>query len=297
MPGLEAAGTVVAVGEGVDTPAPGQRVMAMGAADPGFYAELAAVPAARVTALPDGVDVRHAAGLPVAWLSAWYALHRLARVREGKTVVVQAAASGVGSAAVQIAARAGARVIAAARSAEKAGWAAGLGADETVDTSAFEGDAVVDEVLRLTGGQGADVVLDTVGGDTFGYSLRQAGFAGRVVALANVALRPSAIDTGTSTRRTSPSTASRSPVWSSRLRPAPRSAGARLERSQRCLPGAGGGDLPAGAGRGGARAAGAAEQPRQDRPHRSEPAAPAATPGAPPAAFYCPDPAPPAALV
>ena len=195
VPGLEAAGTVVAVGEGVDTPAPGQRVMAMGAADPGFYAELAAVPAARVTALPDGVDVRHAAALPVAWLSAWYALHRLARVREGETVVVQAAASGVGSAAVQIAARAGARVIAAARSAEKAGWAAGFGADDTIDTSAFPGDAVVDEVRRLTGGRGADVVLDTVGGEVFAQSLRQTGFAGRVVALANVALRSSTVDT------------------------------------------------------------------------------------------------------
>ena len=195
VPGLEAAGTVVAVGEGVDTLAPGRRVMAMGAADPGFYAELAVVPAARVTALPDGVDLRAAAALPVAWLSAWYGLHRLARLQKGETVVVQAAASGVGSAAVQIAARIGAQVIAVARSAERVGWAAGFGAHDTIDSSAFPGDAVVQEVLRLTGGRGADVVLDTVGGEVFAHSLRQTGFAGRVVALANVALQPSTVDT------------------------------------------------------------------------------------------------------
>ena len=195
-PGLEAAGTVLAVGEGVTGFRPGQRVMAMAESDnPGFYAELAAVSAQKVVALPDGVDPVAAAGLPVAWLSAWYSLNHLARLAKGETVVVQAAASGVGSAAVQIAAEAGARVVAVARTADKTEWAASLGAHETVDTSAFEGDAVVDEVLRLTGGQGADVVLDTVGGDTFGYSLRQAGFAGRVVALANVALAPSTIDT------------------------------------------------------------------------------------------------------
>ncbi|MEU7134906.1 zinc-binding alcohol dehydrogenase family protein [Streptomyces sp. NPDC046261] len=124
-PGLEAAGTVVAVGEGVSGLEAGQRVMAMGAVnEPGFYAELAAVPAALTTVLPDGVGMAEAASLPVAWLSAWLCLRRLARVTEGETVVVHAAASGVGSAAVQIAADAGARVIALASSAAKAAWAA-----------------------------------------------------------------------------------------------------------------------------------------------------------------------------
>ncbi|BBA95303.1 putative alcohol dehydrogenase [Actinacidiphila reveromycinica] len=193
--GLEAAGTVAAVGEGVTGLAPGSRVMAMGGATPGFYAELAAVPATRVVPLPDGVDPHAAAGMPIAWVTAWYCLHRLARLKEGETVVVQAAASGVGTAAVQIAAHTGARVIAAARSAGKAGWAAGFGAHEALDTSAFPGEAAVEEVLRLTGGRGADVVLDAVGGDVFAQSLRQVGFGGRVVALANVALRPSTVDT------------------------------------------------------------------------------------------------------
>jgi len=166
-----------------------------GANAPGFYAELAAVPAERVTVLPAGVDVTAAAALPIAWLTAWYCLRRLARLERGETVVIQAAASGVGSAAVQIAATAGARVIALAGSADKVSWAASLGAHETVDTSAFPGDAVTDEVRRLTDGRGAHVVLDTVGGATFARSLHEAAFAGRVVALANVALEPSIIDT------------------------------------------------------------------------------------------------------
>ncbi|WP_435178031.1 quinone oxidoreductase family protein [Actinacidiphila sp. bgisy145] len=193
--GLEAAGTVAALGEGVTGPAPGTRVMAMSGGAAGLYAELAVVPVGRVVPLPDGVDTVAAAGMPIAWVTAWYCLHRLARLAEGETVVVQAAASGVGSAAVQIAAHAGARVIAAARSSEKVSWAAGFGAHAVLDTSAFPGEAAVEEVLRLTGGRGADVVLDAVGGDVFAQSLRQVAFAGRVVALANVALRPSTVDT------------------------------------------------------------------------------------------------------
>ncbi|MGW3411637.1 quinone oxidoreductase family protein [Streptomyces sp. NPDC000888] len=196
IPGVEAAGTVAAVGEGVTGIAVGQRVMALDGVDsPGFYAELAVVPAERVTVLPDGVELREAATLPVAWLSAWYCLRRLARVTKDDTVVVKAAASGVGSAAVQIAAEAGAHVIAIAGSPEKTAWAAEFGAGSTIDTSAHPDDAEVDEVLRLTGGRGADVVLDTVGGRAFGRSLREIGHGGRVVALANVALESSTVDT------------------------------------------------------------------------------------------------------
>ncbi|MFF1654944.1 zinc-binding alcohol dehydrogenase family protein [Streptomyces sp. NPDC058255] len=196
IPGVEAAGVVAAVGEGVSDLSVGQRVMALdGVNAPGFYAELAAVPAGQVAPLPDGVDLTEAAALPVAWLSAWYCLRHLARVTTDDTVVVKAAASGVGSAAVQIAAEAGARVIAVAGSPEKTAWAAELGAHAVVDTSAHPDDAEVDEVLRLTEGRGADVVLDTVGGRAFGRSLRQIGHGGRVVTLANVALEPSTVDT------------------------------------------------------------------------------------------------------
>ena len=196
IPGVEGAGVVAAVGEGVTGFAVGQPVVALdGVNSPGFYAELVAVPATQVTALPDGVDLTEAAVLPVAWLSAWYCVRRLARVGKEDTVVVKAAASGVGTAAVQIAAETGARVIALAGSPEKAAWAGEFGAHATLDTSAYPDDAEVEEVLRLTDGRGADVVLDTVGGRAFGRSLRQIGHGGRVVALANVALEPSTIDT------------------------------------------------------------------------------------------------------
>jgi len=196
IPGVEAAGVVAAVGEGVTGLQVGQRVMALdGVNAPGFYAESAAVPASQVTALPEGVGWGEAATLPVAWLSAWYCLRHLAKVAKEDTVVVKAAASGVGSAAVQIAAETGARVIALAGSAEKAAWAGEFGARDIVDTSAHPDEAEVEEVLRLTDGRGADVVLDTVGGRAFGRSLREVGHGGRVVALANVALEPSTIDT------------------------------------------------------------------------------------------------------
>lgn len=196
IPGAEAAGVVAAVGEGVTGFVPGQRVVTLDAGKlPGFYAELAAVPATQVVALPDGVDLVRAAALPVAWLTAWYCLRHLARVSKEDTVVVKAAASGVGTAAVQIAAEAGARVVALAGSPEKAAWAGEFGAHVTVDTSAYPDDAEVEEVLRLTDGRGADVVLDTVGGRAFGRSLREVGQGGRVVALANVALEPSTVDT------------------------------------------------------------------------------------------------------
>lgn len=195
VPGLEGAGTVAAVGTEVAGFAPGDRVLALGATNaPGFYAELAVVPAARVVAVPDGAELTAAAALPTAWLTAWYCLRRLADVRAGETVVVHAAASGVGSAAVQVARDAGATVIATAGSPEKLAWARTLGAQDTVTYRDMDGDALVAEVQRLAGG-GVDVVLDTVGGEIFAASLRMLGHAGRLVALANVALAPSTIDT------------------------------------------------------------------------------------------------------
>ncbi|WP_405865435.1 zinc-binding alcohol dehydrogenase family protein [Streptomyces sp. NBC_00005] len=196
IPGVEAAGVVAALGEGVTGLEVGQRVMALdGVNAPGFYAELAIVPATQVTVLPHGVGLVEGATLPVAWLSAWYCLRHLAKVTKEDTVVVKAAASGVGSAAVQIAAETGARIIALAGSAQKAAWAGEFGAQDTVDTSAHPDEAEVEEILRLTDGRGADVVLDTVGGRAFGRSLREVGHGGRVVALANVALEPSTVDT------------------------------------------------------------------------------------------------------
>ncbi|MFI6733665.1 zinc-binding alcohol dehydrogenase family protein [Nonomuraea sp. NPDC050451] len=194
--GLEAAGTISVLGERTHGFHVGQRVLMMGEPNaPGFYAEQAVVPTEQVLALPDGVDPFHAAALPVAWLTAWYCLTTLGEIQPGQTVLIHAAASGVGSAAVQIAAAAGARVIAAAGSKEKTAWVAELGAHEVLDSRELSGDDLLDQVKALTGGRGAEVVLDTVGGEVFPLSLKAAAPGGRVVALANVALAPSVIDT------------------------------------------------------------------------------------------------------
>lgn len=191
VPGLEGSGVVREVGASVTGLDVGDRVFAFGGR-PGFYAEYAAVPEGRVVGVPDGLDADSAAALPVAPLTAFYCLRRLARVEPGETVLVWAAASGVGDVAVQLAKAAGATVIATAGSDEKVAWALENGADHGINHS---GESVVDRVAELTGGAGAAVVLDTVGGARFGESLKAAGHGGRVVSLANVALEGSAIDT------------------------------------------------------------------------------------------------------
>ncbi|QIQ06520.1 quinone oxidoreductase family protein [Streptomyces liangshanensis] len=194
--GLEGAGTVVAVADDVTDVAVGQRVLAFGATnEPGFYAERVSIAASQTVPVPDEVDSLSAAALPTAWLSAWYTLKTLARLEAGETVLVHAGASGVGSAAVQIAVDAGATVIATAGSPEKREWVESLGAHHVLDSRGPTSAERVRQVLDLTGSKGADVVLDTVGGAIFSESLLVAGNAGRVIAMANVALEPSTIDT------------------------------------------------------------------------------------------------------
>jgi NADPH2:quinone reductase len=184
------------VGAAVDALAIGQRVVAMGETNvPGFSAGRAVVPATRVIAVPDGVDLRYATALPTSWLSAWYCLRRLADVQAGETVLIHAAASGVGSAAVRIAVDVGATVIATANSPKKSYWVRNLGAHRVLDSSVLHGDAWVDGVKDLTDRKGVDAVLDIVGGPVFADSLRVIGYGGRVVAMASVALAPSAVDT------------------------------------------------------------------------------------------------------
>jgi NADPH2:quinone reductase len=171
-------------------------VVALGETNkPGFYAERAVVPAQQVVAVPDAVDLPSAAALPTSWLSAWYCLHSLLQIEPGETVLLHAAASGVGSAAVRIAIDAGATVIATAGSAEKVKWVSDLGAQQVLDSSTENGDRLVNRVQELTAGRGVDAVLDVVGGSAFADSLRAIAYGGRVVAMANVALASSTIDT------------------------------------------------------------------------------------------------------
>ena len=190
VPGFE--GSVVReIGDSVEHFAPGGRVFAF-VGRPGFYAERVAVPERRVVSMPEGLDFASAAALPGAPLTAWYCLKHLARLEAGETVLVYAAASGVGDAAVQIAKLTGAEVVAVAGSDEKVAWALQNGADHGLNYAERD---VLSEIDAIFGGGGVDVVLDAVGGVRFAEALKAVDHGGRVVALANVALEPSAVDT------------------------------------------------------------------------------------------------------
>jgi putative PIG3 family NAD(P)H quinone oxidoreductase len=156
--GLEAAGTVEAVGEGVAGWRPGDRAMAL--LSGGGYAEMVAVPAAQAMPVPEGMDWIVAAAIPEMFLTAWQALGRQARPEPGAWVLVHAAASGVGTAALQIARELGARTIATTRSWEKAERIEPL-ADHVVVPGPDGGFAA--RVREITGGAGADMVVDLVG--------------------------------------------------------------------------------------------------------------------------------------
>lgn len=177
-PGIEVCGTVVAVGEGADAGLAGRRVVGMPELPGGGLAEYAVLPGALVHDAPASLDDAEAAALHVAYQTAWFALHRRARLAAGETVLVHAAAGGVGSATVQLAKAAGATVVAMVGSEEKAAVARELGADAVLDR---RHDDLVASVRELTGGRGADVVVDPVGGDSFDASTRCLAFEGRIV--------------------------------------------------------------------------------------------------------------------
>ena len=161
-PGFEVAGTVAGLGEGVEGLAEGARVAAV--LDSGGYAEYAVAPAGSVVEVPEGVDLRSAtAALLVQGITAYGVLHDAAGFREGESVLVQAAAGGVGSLAVRLARLADAgTIVGTAGSAEKRELVRTLGADRVVD---YGREGWTDEVLEATGGRGVDVVLESVGGE------------------------------------------------------------------------------------------------------------------------------------
>jgi NADPH2:quinone reductase len=172
--GFEAAGTVVALAPEVRGVAPGDRVIGVGS---GAFAEYMTLRAVDTVPLPEGWSAEEALGMVLNWGTALAAL-RLGRLTGGETVLVYAAAGGVGQAAVRLAKHYGATVLACAARAKHEPVLA-LGADHVFDHRDVD---IADEVARLTGGQGADVVLESVGGDVFHASLRAARpVTGRVV--------------------------------------------------------------------------------------------------------------------
>jgi NADPH:quinone reductase-like Zn-dependent oxidoreductase len=144
----------------------------------GGYAELVAVPARNVVPIPDEISYSHAAAFPLTFLTAWHMLMTRARLVRGEAVLVLAAGSGVGQAAIQIARLHGARVFATAGTAAKRAHAMALGAEAAIDHHAQD---VAEEIRRLTNKRGVDVVIEHVGEATWERSVRALARGGRLV--------------------------------------------------------------------------------------------------------------------
>ncbi len=182
--GYQCAGTVVAVGDAVEGFSVGDRVVTVGL--DGSHAELRAVPTPFCWLVPPALSTDEAACVPVPFGTADDCLFEFGRLQSGETVLIHAGGSGVGIAEVQLASRAGARVLATASSDEKLARLSALGLDDGINyaTSDF-----VEEVRRLTGGRGADVIVDSVGGPTLQGSLQCLAYRGRCVTVGDAGRR------------------------------------------------------------------------------------------------------------
>ncbi|MGG5818125.1 NAD(P)H-quinone oxidoreductase [Falsiroseomonas sp. HW251] len=191
--GLECAGEVVAVGAEVRRWKAGDKVTAL--TNGGAYAEYCTAPEAQTLPWPAGYDAIRAAALPETYFTVWANLFGHGRLAAGETVLIHGGTSGIGVTAIQLAKAFGATVYATAGSAEKVAACRELGADEAID---YRQQDFAEEVKRLTGGKGVDVVLDMVGAPYFPRNLRCLKLDGRLVMIAflnghvaeNVDLRP-----------------------------------------------------------------------------------------------------------
>jgi len=177
-PGVELCGQVVAAGDGVTGFAAGDRVIGGPVMPGGAYAELALMNAAAALPAPDGLDDAEAAAFYITYQTGWFGLHRRAALQPGETLLVHAAAGGVGSGAVQLGKATGARVIGVAGGPAKAEAVRALGADVVIDRHAQD---FVEVVKEVTDGRGADVIYDSVGGDTYTRSTKCIAFEGRIL--------------------------------------------------------------------------------------------------------------------
>ena len=178
--GLEVAGTVAAAPEGARVKV-GDRVLALlsvGGLTGGGFGELVDVNPSSVVPIPDEMSFEHGSALMLTYQTGYFGLHRRAQLKPGETLLVHAGAGGVGSAAIQLGKAAGARVVATAGSAAKVDLCRRLGADLAVN---YKEDDFVDAVKQFTGGAGADVIYDPVGGDVYDRSTKCIAFEGRLV--------------------------------------------------------------------------------------------------------------------
>ncbi|HMP61875.1 MAG TPA: zinc-binding alcohol dehydrogenase family protein [Phenylobacterium sp.] len=190
--GYQAAGEIIEVGEQVTHVKVGQKVATVN--NWGSHAELRSVPARNCWPIPDGFDMRKAAAIPVTFGTAHDCLFEFGRMKKGETVLVQAGASGVGVAVIQLAKRAGAGLIlATASSDERLEKLKRLGLDHGIN---YTRDDVVKEVKRLTDNKGVDVVVDSVGGSTLQGSINALAYRGRVSMVGAAGREPMVVDVG-----------------------------------------------------------------------------------------------------
>src|SRR5262245_45380567 len=181
IPGLEVAGTVHAVGENVSAWQVGDWVCALVSGC--GYAEYCAAPAGQCLPVPEGTDFISAAALPETTFTVWTNVFERGRLARGESLLVHGGSSGIGTTAIQIARARGARVFATAGSADKCAACEHLGAERAIN---YRGEDFVAVVRELTGGRGADVVLDMVGGDYFARNIDVLAVEGRLVEIATL---------------------------------------------------------------------------------------------------------------
>ncbi len=188
--GYQASGEIVEVGSEVTHLKVGQKVATCDGF--GSHAELRAVPARNAWPIPEGFDLQKAAAMPVPFGTAHECLFGAGHLKAGETVLVQAGASGaVGIAAIQLAKRAGATVLATASSDDRLERLKVFGLDHGIN---YGRDDVVEQVMKLTGGKGVDLVVDPVGGATLKGSLGALGYRGRVSLVGNAGREPMMVD-------------------------------------------------------------------------------------------------------
>lgn len=187
IPGLEIAGRIVALGEDVDTLRLGEEVCALVIS--GGYAEYCVVEAPLCLPVPRPLSLIAAGGLPENYYTVYDNVFTRGRLTAGETILIHGGSSGIGSTAIQLAAQRGARVFATAGSPEKCAFCRMLGAEAAID---YRSSDFVEEVRRLTGGKGVDVILDMVGGSYVARNLSVLALEGRLVQIAF--LQPSRVD-------------------------------------------------------------------------------------------------------
>lgn len=178
VPGVEIAGEVLEVGAGVPNLKPGDRVM--GLVQTGGFAEEVVTTAATLIPIPESMDYVTAAAFPIAYGTSHLALTHRGRLQPGETLLVFGAAGGVGLTAVEIGNKLGATVIACASTAEKLAITEHYGAAYTIN---YTEENIRDRVKTITGGRGADVIFDPVGGDAFDQAMRAINWEGRLLVI------------------------------------------------------------------------------------------------------------------